>query len=449
MKTDCISEYIISFLLREERLLTHALTEKVGYTSDPREMERYKIVIYPSGFFEVGTYGTPEGYPPSTPPLWNGTPLLYGEPRVERLKENGPLIIYADIVASTFFLISRYEEMFYRGKRDRYGRFPGKESYPTLAGFIHRPIIEEYGATLMQLLREEGEEITLPKQGFSQINLTHDIDCPYEYHGFRSFARAWWKEGKPLLHSCRLAFGSVLQDRFWTFPRFLEWNHELARKIPEKCTTILFYKTPGKMREDRPNYRVNRYPVRMIREMARKYDAEEGFHIPLSCSLQPKTILAAHQMLEKDLKKNVTKARFHFLAAREPEDYNYLTEGDIRDDYTMGYADIAGFRLGTCRPVSFIIPNTGQITRLTLHPLTLMDCSLDRPHYMGLGYEDALEYSLGLIEQVAKHHGELTLLFHNDILAKEVHPFHSKLYRELLRSIARLEPQEAEIEEEK
>ena len=57
MRTDKIARYIISFLLREEEL-PGKLTNAVGYTADLAEMSRYKVVIKPSGFFDVGVYGT-------------------------------------------------------------------------------------------------------------------------------------------------------------------------------------------------------------------------------------------------------------------------------------------------------------------------------------------------------------------------------------------------------
>lgn len=434
------SDYIISFLLREESDPQPSLSPLVGYTRDPEEMKQYKVVIYPSSFFDVGTYATEAAFPPLSPPLWKGTPLLFGLPQTEKITEDGPLILYADIVASTYFLISRYEEMIRRDDRDDYNRFPGKSSYPYQAGFIHRPIIEEYGRNLMELLEQEGCIVSYPQQGFSQINLTHDIDRPYEYNGIRSFFRAWIKEKIALPKALKLAFQNVLKDRFWSFPRFLEWNREVARKYPTKCSTILFYKTPGKWKEDRPNYRANKYPISRIHELALKFGAEEGWHVPLSLSQNPNRRTKSLQLLEQDLKQNISKARYHYLAAGEPEDTSLLISLGIREDYSMGYADVAGFRLGTCRPVRFISPNRGELTSLTLHPLTLMEATLTRPNYMNLGEKEAFCYAESLLEEVAKHRGELTLLFHNDSLAKEVSPLYSKLYRELLRTIFRLEP---------
>ncbi len=47
-------------------------------------------------------------------------------------------------------------------------------------------------------------------------------------------------------------------------------------------------------------------------------------------------------------------------------------DAGITDDYTMGYADQVGFRLGTARPVRCIYPATRHLSRrLTLHTADL------------------------------------------------------------------------------
>jgi hypothetical protein len=95
----------------------------------------------------------------------------------------------------------------------------------------------------------------------------------------------------------------------------------------------------------------------------------------------------------------------------------------------MGYADIAGFRLGTCRPVRFINPKTKRLTSLTLHPLSIMDCTLTNTNYMNLNYTQALLYAQTLIEQTKKYNGDLCLLWHNTIFTEEGH---KNLYSQLI-----------------
>jgi len=84
----------------------------------------------------------------------------------------------------------------------------------------------------------------------------------------------------------------------------------------------------------------------------------------------------------------------------------------------MAYADRAGFRLGTCRAVKWINPATPQLTSLTLHPLTLMDSTLNDKRYMNLPADEALRYSKSMIDEVKKHNGDLVLLWHNTSVEK-------------------------------
>jgi hypothetical protein len=104
----------------------------------------------------------------------------------------------------------------------------------------------------------------------------------------------------------------------------------------------------------------------------------------------------------------------------------------ITDDFTMGYADVAGFRLGTCRPVKWINPVLQELTSLTLHPLTVMDGSLSDKRYMFLNAHDAYEYTVRLIDVVEKWNGELVFLWHNTAVTKDPKLYHRYLYGKLI-----------------
>jgi len=105
----------------------------------------------------------------------------------------------------------------------------------------------------------------------------------------------------------------------------------------------------------------------------------------------------------------------------------------ITDDFTLGYADVAGFRLGTCRPVKWINPNTRQLTTLTLHPLTIMDVSLSDKRYMYLNAHEAYEYCIRLINMVESWNGELVLLWHNTSVEDTPQSYHRKLYLDIIK----------------
>ena len=118
--------------------------------------------------------------------------------------------------------------------------------------------------------------------------------------------------------------------------------------------------------------------------------------------------------MENAIDRPVTLNRHHFLGLREPQHMEALEDAGITDDYTMGYADQVGFRLGTARPVRCIYPATRHLSRrLTLHPLTVMECTLSAERYMHLDEREAFRIIIELAEETRRAHGSLTLLWHN------------------------------------
>ena len=133
--------YLIRFLVGEDA--PSEIVESIGYTNDSNLFDKYNVVIIPSGFFDEHIYGTPASMPQLPLREVQGIPLLFGSPKEEWIGDTW--VVHADIIASTYFLVSRYEEMMRRDVRDAHGRFPGRESLPYRAGFLHRPIVDEIG----------------------------------------------------------------------------------------------------------------------------------------------------------------------------------------------------------------------------------------------------------------------------------------------------------------
>ena len=459
MKTTDLARYIFSFLLGEDDPLATlncsgtdlaAASDAIAcqrpsslicYTDDVQEARNYRVAVFKSGFFHFERYGRPASMPMLPLLQWHGTPLLFGSPKEEEIDGNGhpTLILYADVIASSYFLLSRYEEMYRRGERDEYGRFPGRESLPARAGFLLRPIVDEYGAHLRNTLRRCGIPVPDISPRFRAVNLTHDLDQPWAYRGLRGLLRAVLKEGMNPVKAYKAALGSPSNDPYFSFERFLDRNRDFKKAAQSPVNTIFFYKTPGGEPEDKPNYTLRGPAMRKVLRLAKRNGVLAGLHINLSCSRNPDLIPQAHHRLEKTLGTQINMARYHFLAAREPEDFLALRAADITEDFTMGYPDVAGFRLGTCRPVRFILPSTGVVTDLVLHPLSFMDYTLHSPKYMNLNFEAATQLTQTIINQTYLHAGELNLLFHNENLAKETPTYHLRLYRQLLSYILSVE----------
>lgn len=456
MYTDDIPQYILSFLLRESVPIdihgsisgadfaqSISLSLRVGYCTPQQAQPHHRIVIVPSGFFDYEQYGRAESIPRLPLLEWHGIPILFGSPREQYIETpyGTRLIIYADLVASSYFLISRYEEIYRRGRRDQYGRFPGRDSLPYRAGFINRPIVDEYGEQLRMLMTEMGLSVPAMPKGFGSVLLTHDLDQPYYSSGIRGLLRLLIKEHRSLSQSYRMTFGKTSEDKYYSYARFLDWNVETQRKCADPVKSIFFLKTPSTHSQDKPHYNLRGRKMRVILRLARRRHVEFGLHSNFACSEDPHLIESAKMYLEKKLRQSITMNRHHYLAIREPEDYNSLITAGIYHDYSMGYADVAGFRLGTCRPVRFINPQSRAITDLILHPLTMMDYTLHDEKYMHLNFSEASLLAHRLVAEVYRHGGELNLLFHNEnLILDAAGNYHSRLYREILRQVVEYSP---------
>ena len=156
-------------------------------------------------------------------------------------------------------------------------------------------------------------------------------------------------------------------------------------------------------------------------------------HASYSSGENPALIASEKEYLEELSGSDITMNRNHYLDSREPEDMEFLIRAGIKDDFTMGYADTAGFRIGTSRPVQWINPQKLEVTNLTLHPMTVMECTLDTKNYMGLSYDEAYETVKQLLIQIKQHNGEVVLLWHNTSVANERKSYQRRLYDNVLQ----------------
>ena len=425
--------YLIRFLVGEDA--PSEIVESIGYTNDSNRFDKYNVVIIPSGFFDEHIYGTPASMPQLPLREVQGIPLLFGSPKEEWVGDTW--VVHADIIASTYFLVSRYEEMMRRDVRDAHGRFPGRESLPYRAGFLHRPIVDEYRQLLHRWIRQSHLRVPEVKKQIRKVYLTHDVDAPTLYRTWKGFVRSLLAQ-RGLFTSLKGKFGTLEKDPYYTFPWLFQQNSRLQEALgPVGCQAILFLRCGGNTAFDKPFYTPSDTDIRRLLKSAYDHGMQIGLHSSYQAGKEPALIRKEKETLETHLQKEVDYNRHHFLACREPEDMEQIEAAGIVEDFTMGYADVAGFRLGTCYPVRWINPITRRLSPLLLHPLIIMDCSLDNPQYMGLTYEQAHNYCFRLLEQVSHVGGELVLLWHNDSFTAGNGKYQRKLYTELLQTLAK------------
>ena len=403
-------DYIIEFLVGKE------LSRFVSYGQD----EGNSIVITSSGWFEQ----------PKMPEMpiqaFQSMPILFGEPKME--ERNGRLFVCADLVASAYFLMSRYEELL-NPARDEHGRFPGKESVPCKNDFIDRPVVDEYGRWLRNLVRQRfGLDAAPEKKGISKIWLTHDVDMPFETRGVMGRLR---DVASSLVRRHKLSLAPIIdyytgRSNPYTFPWLLEFDNSVSARNVETVYFILARKDG----DARDNWYLDdkRWPGLLAQ--FRKYGVALGVHASYAAGGKMDTVAEDVRTLTERLGLSICYNRHHFLRMTDPSDFRHLEQVGIADDFSVGYADVAGFRVGTCRPYRWTDPRTGILGKLIIHPMTIMECTLDNPSYMDMQHDEALEYAKRLISRVAEFGGECVLLWHNTSLVPVRDNWQRDLYRE-------------------
>jgi hypothetical protein len=365
----------------------------------------------------------------------DGTPILFGNPKIDY--ENGKLVIYADIIASSFFLLSRYEEILKPECRDQHGRFCAKDSVIFQQGYGNSPLVDKYGVLLRKWLREMGVAVPPEQKGFSKIYLTHDVDVPFRFERLITVCKQCIRNAI-CYHSSKSPLKKFMDehsDEYYTFPAIIRYDQECKKKLPHiPIESIYFLISAGSILNRKYYNFTSRKTCRLIKILDES-GAILGFHVSYEAGVDPKKIPHEITRLKKILRQYTGFSRHHFLQWREPEDVVYIEQVGITDDFTLSYADAAGFRVGTCRPYRFINPCTKMLTNVVIHPLEIMECTLDRAAYMHLEYEGAFEYCKEVINQVHTHNGELVLLWHNtEFLGLN---YQEKLYRRVLDYITR------------
>lgn len=431
--------YVLSVLCGMDGSTLPAFAESVHYGTVEDAPEAARLVIEPSPFFQADTYGTEASVPQLPLDHVMGVPLLFGSPEITR--QDDRIVTSADLIASAYFLLTRYEEAVRPDVRDEHGRFPGGESLPCRGGFLDRPVVDEYAGLLQRWLGQLGIEIPKRPSGIRKVYLTHDVDIPWRWGHLGTACRASasrvLKRSREPMEPLLCYFG-VRKDPMDCFDWMLDQDMSLVQRLgPDRVETIVFMMAGGVPPRD-GYYRIHsRRTASLLRRLMRG-GAAIGLHASYEAGCRPAAIPCEVAALAKAVGRPITDSRHHFLACREPEDLAALEQAGIRRDFTMAYADVAGFRLGTCRGVKWFDLQENQVTDLTLYPMTLMDCTLDRPDYMGLDYEQAHDVSGKMLEHIRRHNGDAVLLWHNTELTDEKTAggsYQKRLYAELLKKL--------------
>jgi peptidoglycan/xylan/chitin deacetylase (PgdA/CDA1 family) len=398
------------------------------------------LPVLPCRVVEIDNVGPPIGA--RRTPGSSSLPVLYGDgtrsPSAWTTTDMGTRIS-VDIFGSIFFLVSRYEEVVNRD-RDRHGRFPASASVAAQAGFLDRPLADEYVDLLWHAMATMWPSLVRPETTF-RLRLTHDVDQPWSAfgQGGRAVARASAadvmrrRDARLAARRIRALYDArsarLDRDPFNAFAFLMDTSERHG-------LTSTFYFLAGNAPADFDfRYRLDDPPMLDLLRSVHERGHEIGLHASYVSHLS--ALRTEHEL---DALRAACRAvgfeqaeygvRQHYLRFATPETWRIHDAAGFSHDSSVGFAEQIGFRAGTCRefPVFDLIDR--RRLELRERPLVAMDATLF--DYLGLSLADASERTLAIIEACRREGGDAVILYHNSSLGGTGH---REQYRDLVDAV--------------
>ncbi len=329
-------------------------------------------------------------------------PIIYGKNKVffNELK----IILGLDIVASIFFMLTRWEEVV-NDNLDNHGRYPAEESLAFKKNFLHIPVVNLYIELLWASLLKIGYDGNRKKQLFNIIP-THDIDFIRPQFNLRVLAVDFilTKSFKTIKKRIKLWY--LKKNIYDTF----DWIMNISEK--NNLISRFYFLSDGYVKNN-VGFKFSDPLLLDIITRIYKRNHIVGLHPGYDTFNNPEEWKSQKVEFEKVIGKKVLEGRQHYLRFNNPVTWKIWEENGMKLDSTMGYASQPGFRCGTSLefPV-FDVLNKKQLN-LIERPLVAMDTTFSSISYQNVSLDETFNTLSELKATCKKFNIPFTILFHN------------------------------------
>jgi len=340
-------------------------------------------------------------------------PIIYGSNILHIEKDT--IICGLDIFASSFFMLSRWEEVVIVIK-DQFGRCSESDMFVVKNNIFKRPIVNEYCDLLLSLLSKLGIKHNVKNRKF-EVNITHDIDDLFRYASFRNFIkniagdifhRRSIKVLLTTLYKYILFKRGKIKDPFDTFDELMNLSDQFGFKNS-------FYFKASLESEYDSTYDIFDPRVKEIIKKIQNRGHEVGFH-PSKNTFHNFMQFKIEFKRLKSLDTDIKGGRQHFLLYDMKETLNYWDDiFELEYDSSLGFYDRIGFRCGCCYEYNMFNIIERRILKIKQRPLIVMESAaivdvLRKSLPFSMMYKDII----GVIDSVFKYKGKFVFLWHND-----------------------------------
>jgi hypothetical protein len=350
------------------------------------------------------------------------------------IKNNNTTRIWNDIILSSFYLLSGWEERFIH--RDRKDRHSVQESVLYREKVLHDPIVNQYATILRDLFRASHNPIPpWPSDKKYAVALSHDVDYPEMIRSIEVLRYLGkYKLGAKLAKVSDILTG---KENFWKFEDWVKLENRYGLKSAMYFCGLkgsllrYFLKAPD------PFYDVRQDQFKKILNYLVQNGFEVGMHSSYLAYQSIDRFLEEKKAVEESLGEPILGNRHHYWHMN-PDN---LSETAVMHD-AMGlyydssicFAKRSGFRFGICSPFHLYDPIRHRHVGVLELPTSLMDDHLFK--YFGLSTFSKPQFEIdALIHSVKEHAGVFFVDYHVRGFNETFYPKWVESYEYILKKI--------------
>lgn len=318
---------------------------------------------------------------------------------------------FPDIFSVVFYHISRMEE--YDAETDRHGRFRYQDSQAFQTGISDTPFLDIWISGFREfLIRDQ----SMPETAFKKRTYTSrpqfDIDSVFAYRGrtlFRQLGAVTNDLIRLRFHEISMRTGVLLGTKADPNENFEMQQTLLMNKKADYFIQVGAY---GKYDKNIPPE--NKGFRRIVQNLS-AHGHRIGLHPSYGSFGNAETLRREMECLTVMSGNEIRISRQHFLRFRLPETYRMLIECGLKEDHSMGWSEIPGFRAGTAENFYWYDLYEEKSTELLIRPFCAMDVAYK--NFLALDVQDTLKESQTLMDICKLYRLPFTFVFHNESLS--------------------------------
>lgn len=333
-------------------------------------------------------------------------PVIYGDSQM--FEDSDGIHCGLDIFASSFFLLTRWEEELI-GRKET-GKCSEESLFLIRSNLYKRPIVNEYIVFLSEMLSHIGVDGNA--KHIFKVSLTHDVDRCYLTSWkemFENVKKMWDKGSKKKSIDILVDFTYYkLFDKkpFDTFNDFLNYSSHL-----HEAEEIFYFKVVEHGEKGYTYSISNTATQAILKNLNKNSKAVIGFHpseSTINNSLQLKT---EYLRIVSATEFKILNVRNHGLHTNVAMNRSLESLG-IRHISNYGFQKRNGFRCGICYPFRIFDVYDRKVLDIVETPFVLMDTVWLRNQP---SKKTALKDAFSIIDTVKQYNGTLTLNWHTNV----------------------------------